>query len=94
MHLPSPVSAISAAREHGPDSPRIGLALSRTCHCMFDRGILSVEDDGKILLAPRLVPDPAKRMLNPDGLIRLPSAPALRPHSQFLRYHRENVFKG
>jgi len=78
----------------GPDSPRNGLALSRTCHWMFDRGILSADDDGKILMATNLVSDQVRRMLNPDGLMRLPANQLVRPHAQFLRYHRENVFKG
>jgi putative restriction endonuclease len=85
---------IRPVEKDGPDSPRNGLALSRTCHWMFDHGILSVDDDGKILMARRLVSDQVKRMLNPDGRIRLPEVRLVRPHSQFLRYHRENVFKG
>jgi putative restriction endonuclease len=85
---------IRPVQHHGPDSPRNGLALSRTCHWMFDRGILSVEDDGKILTARKSVTDQVKRLLNPDGYIRLPEKAFLRPHAQFLRFHREKVFKG
>jgi hypothetical protein len=33
-------------------------------------------------------------MLNPDGKVRLPPAAATTPHPVFLRYHRENIFKG
>jgi len=78
----------------GPDSPRNGIALSRTVHWMFDRGILSISDGGEILMAPKLVPDPVKRMLNPDGRVRLPATLAWTPHVAFLRYHREHFFKG
>lgn len=78
----------------GPDSPRNGLALSRTFHWMFDRGILSLEDDGKILTAGKLVTEPVRRMMNPDGYVRMPVNRILCPHKQFLRYHREHVFKG
>lgn len=85
---------IRPVAEHGPDSPRNGVALSRTCHWMFDRGILSIEDDGAILTAGSLVPDPVKRMLNPEGHIRLPENRIWQPHRQFLRWHREHVFKG
>jgi len=78
----------------GPDSPRNGIALCRTLHWMFDRGILSVSERGEILLAQRFVPDPVRRMLNPDGRVKLPSSAAWAPHPFFLRYHRERIFKG
>ena len=85
---------IRPVADNGPDSPRNGLALSRTVHWMFDRGILSVSDVGEILLAKRLVPDPVRRMLNPDGMVKLPSSEAWAPHPIFLSYHRERIFKG
>jgi putative restriction endonuclease len=79
--------------EDGPDSPRNGIALSRTVHWMFDRGWLSVSDFGDILVADKLVPDTVKRMLNPDRKMRMPSTPAWSPHPLFLRHHRSK-FKG
>lgn len=85
---------IKPVEDNGPDSPRNGIALSRTVHWMFDRGILSIADDGSILMAKRLVPDPVRRMLNPDGQILRPHDPAFAPHRVFLRYHREHRFKG
>jgi putative restriction endonuclease len=85
---------IRPVRDSGPDSPRNGLALSRTCHWMFDRGIVSIEDDGRILTAGSLVPEPARRLLRPEGYVQLPEDRLLQPHKQFLRYHREHVFKG
>lgn len=81
--------------EHdGPDSTRNGLALSRTIHWMFDRGLLSLGDDGRILSVDRLTPQPVKYMLNADGFACLPRDTALRPHPHFLRYHRDHIFKG
>ena len=79
---------------NGPDSIRNGIALSRSIHWMFDRGILSLTDNHEILMAKRLVPDPVRQLLNPDGQVLLPADPRLHPHSQFLRYHRERIFKG
>jgi putative restriction endonuclease len=78
----------------GPDSVRNGLALCGTVHWMFDRGLLSLDDDHTILTAKGRVPEPVRRLINPDGRLRLPPRPEFRPHSQFLRYHRENVFRG
>ena len=61
---------------------------------MFERGLLSAEDDGKILMAKRLVPDRVAHMLNPNGHMSRPEMTSLAPHPQFLRYHREHVFVG
>ena len=85
---------IRPVSERGPDSGRNGIALARTCHWMFERGLLSAEDDGKLLVARRLVPDRVARMLNPDGYVSRPEMASLAPHPQFLRYHREHVFVG
>ncbi len=85
---------ILPVERQGPDSPRNGIALSRTVHWLFDRGIVSISDKGEILVAKGLLPDPIRRMLNPDGLILRPLDSTLRPHPHFLRYHRENIFKG
>lgn len=77
----------------GPDSVRNGLALSRTVHWMFDRGILSVDSDNRILKAKGLVPEPVLRLLNPSGAILLPDSERERPHQAFLEYHRNRIFK-
>lgn len=78
----------------GPDSVRNGLALSATAHWMFDRGLVSVNDDFTILTAEGRLPDAAARLFLPDRRIRAPDRPEWRPHPQFLGYHREQVFKG
>lgn len=85
---------IRPVEAEGPDSVRNGLALAGTVHWMFDRGLLSLDDDYAILMAKDRVPEPIHRLVNPDGRLRLPPRPELRPHPQFLRYHREKVFKG
>ena len=78
---------------NGPDSVRNGIALSRSIHWMFDGGLLSLTDNYEILMVKKLVPDPVKRLLNPDGKVLLPADLRLRPHQQFLQYHREHIFK-
>ncbi|HEV2062942.1 MAG TPA: HNH endonuclease [Thermoanaerobaculia bacterium] len=79
---------------NGPDSIRNGIALSRTIHWMFDRGILSLSDDYDILTAPSCPDTTVGTLLNPNKKLRLPDDPLARPHPRFLRYHRERVFKG
>lgn len=82
------------SEHHGPDSIRNGLALSRTFHWLFDRGIITIADNYQILLVEKSVPDQLKNLLLPDRKIRVPDEPLLKPHPQFLRYHRENIYHG
>lgn len=77
----------------GPDSIRNGIALSKTVHWMFDRGLLAVDQDYRILTAKSLVPVPILRLLNPSGSMNLPENERARPHSLFLEYHRNHIFK-
>lgn len=77
--------------EHGgPDSIRNGLALSGTAHWMFDRGLICVSDDHKIMVH-RKVNDRAgvEAIINPTGRLIAPEREADRPHPQFLGWHRE-----
>lgn len=85
---------IRAVEDKGPDSVRNGLALSGTIHWLFDRGLLAISDDMRILKAKGHVPDEVERLMNADGFIHLPIDPSQRPHPAFLRYHRETRFKG
>jgi putative restriction endonuclease len=79
---------------NGPDSVRNGVALSGTIHWMFDRGLLSIDSDYRILTAPSGIPDAVRCLLNKDGRLLPPRDEKYWPHPQFLRFHREHVFKG
>ena len=85
---------IRPVAKEGPDSPRNGVALSSTVHWMFDRGLLSIGDDFKILKAKGAVPDEVSRLINTSGYLIVPEDYRLQPHKRFLRFHRENIFKG
>jgi len=85
---------IQPVSEKGSDSIRNGLALSGTVHWMFDRGLVSVDDDFSILVAKDRLPDTALRLLNENHRLILPQRTDLRPHRHYLGYHRENIFKG
>jgi len=78
----------------GPDSVRNGLALTGTLHWLFDRGLLAVGEGLEILVSPHGVPDDLSRLLRPDRHLVLPEMADSRPHTVFLAWHRENVFKG
>lgn len=85
---------IRPINDFGPDSVRNGLALSGTLHWMFDRGLVSVNDDYRILVAEARVPETIKRLLPPNRHLHLPDRRESMPHPAFLRYHRERIFKG
>ncbi|MFS4580582.1 HNH endonuclease [Phaeobacter sp. C3_T13_0] len=79
----------------GPDTVSNGLALSGTVHWMFDRGLISIGDDNEILVAKKAVDDSTlDRLLVPSRRLVEPVEPAYKPHIAYLRWHRENVFKG
>jgi putative restriction endonuclease len=61
---------------------------------MFDRGLISVDDDWGILIAKDRLPDTVTRLLREDRRLLPPKRSSLQPHVQFLRYHRERIFKG
>ncbi len=72
----------------GPDSVRNGLALSKTVHWLFDRGIVAVSDDYRILESPGRLPDRIRPLLRQDGVIRLPVRRSEWPAPTYLHYHR------
>jgi putative restriction endonuclease len=76
----------------GNDSIQNGIALSGTVHWMFDRGLLSLDDDFRILRSRQLNTD-VSHLLVSDLIARVPSAAHQRPHPHYLAWHRENVFK-
>jgi putative restriction endonuclease len=77
----------------GPDSVRNGIALSGTLHWMFDRGLISIDDELRVLRG-KDAPDDIARLIRPEGTLHPPDDETLRPHPAFLRFHRERVFKG
>lgn len=85
---------IQPVKDQGPDSVRNGIALSATVHWMFDRGLISIDDDYSFLICEDRIPQSVLGIFNEDRRLRLPSAANSAPHRQYLEYHRENVFKG
>ena len=84
---------IKPVEDRGPDAVQNGIALSRTAHWMFDRGLISVTDDMKILKSKSFPLGDAEHLINPDGLLIVPNNSALHPHPAFLTYHRQTIFK-
>jgi putative restriction endonuclease len=77
------------------DVVQYGLALYGSVNGMFDRGLLSVADDERILLSNHINDvDGVRKILNASGRARFPERVADRPDAAFLRWHREHCFKG
>jgi len=85
---------IKPVEANGPDTVQNGLALSGTAHWMFDRGLISLGDDHRILISRQANdPDGVRSFLNKSGFAVAPVNQKDRPHPQFLAWHRENCFK-
>ncbi|MBC8402818.1 MAG: HNH endonuclease [Candidatus Marinimicrobia bacterium] len=78
---------------NGPDSIRNGIALSRTVHWLFDRGIISLSNEYEIMVASKSDLEQVKHIVIPGKQIDLPKELRFAPHPNFLEYHRENIFK-
>jgi putative restriction endonuclease len=85
---------IRPVEHRGPDSIRNGIALSGTFHWIFDRGLVSIDEDYTLLLAKDRLPDTIGRLLNGDKRLIVPERAELQPHPKFLDYHRREIFKG
>lgn len=85
---------IRPVEANGPDILTNGIALSGTAHWMFDRGLLSLSDDLDILISRQANdPDSIRGLINKTGRAIVPTRAFERPHSHFLRWHRDNCLK-
>ncbi len=64
------------------------LYLAPHIHMLFDKGLISIDDAGQILVSRRLTARDRRILALPAKLHRLPPART----RQFLKYHRENIF--
>ncbi len=85
---------IRPVEANGPDIVSNGLALSGTAHWMFDRGLISLNDDLEILISRQANDvDGIRAIVNRTGHALPPTRIGDRPHPHFLAWHRENCFK-
>lgn len=81
---------IMSVEAGGPDTATNGIALSGTIHWMFDRGLISLSDDGDILLSRKINDvESVSKLVHADRRAKLPLNDACRPHPRFLAWHRE-----
>lgn len=76
--------------EGGPDVVQNGIALSGTVHWLFDRHLISLTDDYRLLVSHNKVPPEFRRLFAQTGeRIHLPKSPAHWPHPGYVSKHRE-----
>ncbi len=67
-----------------------GLALSATVHWLFDRHLISIDQDWRLLVAHNRVPGELRTLFRPEGeRLWLPDDRKLWPHPAFVVHHRE-----
>ncbi|WP_368644630.1 HNH endonuclease [Castellaniella ginsengisoli] len=80
---------IWAVADGGPDVVQNGLALSGTVHWLFDRHLISLTDDYRLLMVSDKVPAELRALCVPAGeAIHLPADPKRHPHPGYIARHR------
>ncbi|MBL8553966.1 MAG: HNH endonuclease [Phenylobacterium sp.] len=76
--------------EGGPDVVQNGIALSGTIHWLFDRHLISLTDDYRLLVSHNKVPAELRVLFEKQlDRIQLPANSALWPHPAYVERHRE-----
>jgi len=85
---------IKPVKYNGPDIVNNGIALSRTIHWMFDRGLIGIEEDLTIRVSRHINDrDAVNSMINDSRKLIKAKIKTATPRSDFLAWHRENCFK-
>lgn len=72
--------------------PCNGIAMSRDMHCVFDKGFFTIEDDYTVIVHPDVLKTDSYLNEYNGSKITIPMIEYFRPHPQFLKHHRDNVF--
>jgi putative restriction endonuclease len=76
-------------KDGGPDVVQNGLALSGTIHWLFDRHLISLTDDFRLLVSNNNVPAELRSLFASQmDRIHLPADPLLWPHVPYMARHR------
>lgn len=86
---------IWSVADGGPDIVQNGVALAGTVHWLFDRHLISLTDDYRLLVAHNRVPAELRSLFDRQmDRIRLPSNQALWPNPKYVSRHREAFAAG
>jgi putative restriction endonuclease len=86
---------IWSVAQGGPDVVQNGVALSATVHWLFDRYLISLTDDYRILVSHNKVPSELRSLFAKQmDRIHLPADKRLWPHPAYIARHREHFASG
>ena len=86
---------IRAVTHGGPDIVQNGIALSATCHWLFDRYLISLRNDYSLLIAHNRVPSEFQALFSKQlDRIHLPDDEQLWPQPVYMEWHRERFLGG
>jgi len=76
--------------EGGPDIIQNGIALSSTCHWLFDRHMICLTDSYRLLVSHNRIPEELRNLFTAQGdHIHLPKDERLWPKREYMARHRE-----
>ena len=80
---------IWSVADGGPDLVQNGIALSATAHWLFDRHLISLDNECRLLVSHNKVPSELMRLFPQSGeRVHLPTDPRFRPRSDYVARHR------
>jgi hypothetical protein len=94
-HIEADGAHIIGKDVHGTDDPRNGVALSRSAHWAFDRGIFTISDQYEVVVNPKIPSASVDRfpaIAMDRKKILLPKDEYYWPHPDALAWHKQEVF--
>lgn len=86
---------IWSVADGGPDEVQNGIALSATAHWLFDRHLISLDDQFGLIVSHNKVPAELRQLFPSSGKsIRLPRDFRHHPRPEFVARHREQFASG
>ena len=80
---------IWSVADGGPDVVQNGIALSATAHWLFDRHLISLDEECRLLVSHNKVPSELIRLFpQPGERVHLPADPRLHPRPDYVARHR------
>ena len=94
-HVEADGAHIIGKEVRGTDDPRNGIALSKSAHWAFDRGLFTISDQYEVIVNPRIFAASTARFpaieLDRQKIL-LPGDSCYRPHPDALAWHKREVF--
>jgi hypothetical protein len=94
-HVEADGAHIIGKEVRGTDDPRNGIALSKSAHWAFDRGLFTIADQYEVILNPKISDASMARFaaLELDRRkILLPADSCYWPHPDALAWHKKEIF--